>query len=234
MSDHQKRISSPGHYPVERKEGSYVLKAEGPWSEEEGVPLTIVLRDVLDAVDEASQAKEILSDGNVLVNQKRRSNPRSNVGFMDVITVRPTDEHYRVLLTGGGFVLRDVAEGESQQKLARVEGKTTLNGGVTQLNLDDGNNIETDDDIDTRSSVMVALPDLEIEASVALEEGNLAYVTGGRHTGRVGDIVSTSTQPGSRSNTVTLESDGEEFQTVEDNVFPVGADEPLIEVDTDE
>ncbi|MFB6265762.1 MAG: 30S ribosomal protein S4e, partial [Candidatus Nanohaloarchaea archaeon] len=140
MSNYQKRISSPENYPVERKEGYYVLKGEGPHPESEGVPLGVVLRDVLDYVDTIDEAEEVLSRGEVLVNGRPRKNPNSTTGFMDTVSFPGIGRYFRVLVSGKGFVMKDVDEDEAGVKLARVDDKTTLKGGVTQLNLYDGNN----------------------------------------------------------------------------------------------
>ncbi|MCJ7478862.1 MAG: 30S ribosomal protein S4e [Candidatus Nanohaloarchaeota archaeon QJJ-7] len=234
MTKHQKRMSSPGDYPVNRNDGAYVVKAEGPHPDERGVPLAVVLRDVLGYVDSMDEAKQVMGDGEVLVNGSKRSNPGSNLGFMDVLSFPGLDEHYRVLVTDEGFLMKEVDEDEAGEKLAKVADKTTLKGGKTQLNLHDGNNIETEDGFDTRSSVLVTLPDLEIEEEIGFEEGNTAYVVGGKHVGKIAEILSIEIQPGSQENTVKLGSGDEEFQTVEDNVYMVGEDEPVLEVDTDE
>ncbi|MFB6294755.1 MAG: 30S ribosomal protein S4e [Candidatus Nanohaloarchaea archaeon] len=233
MSKHQKRMSAPRNYPVERKEGAYVVTAQGPYEAEEGVPVAVLLRDVLEYVDTLAEVKQVLADGRVLVNQRKRSEPGSNVGFMDVVSFPDLGEHYRVLVTGDGFELVP-ADDTAEQKLVRVDDKTTLNGGTTQLNLYDGNNIETDEEVSTQSSVLVSLPDLEIEDTVERAEGNIAYITGGQHVGETATVQAVNVQPGSQQKTVTLASDDGEFQTVEGNVFMIGRDEPVLEVDRGE
>ncbi|MDY6773670.1 MAG: 30S ribosomal protein S4e [Candidatus Nanohaloarchaea archaeon] len=234
ISKHQKRMSAPRSYPVKRKEGAYVVKAEGPYPDHESLPLAVLLRDVLEYVDSMDEATQVMEEGDVLVNGRKRRNPRSNAGFMDVISFPGIDEYYRVLVDEEGFVLKPVGEEESGKKLARIDDKTTLDGGVTQLNLHDGNNIEVEEEFGTKGSVLVTLPDLEIEEGVEFEEGNLAYIIGGKHVGETAEIVSIDIQPGSQANTVRLESGEGEFQTVEDNVYMMGEDEPIVEVGVDE
>lgn len=233
MSNHQKRISAPKSYPIERKDGSYVVKAEGPHRLGEGLPVAVLLRDVLGEAESMSEVTQAMAAGKVLVNGKTRANPRSTVGFMDVVSFPDIDTHYRVLVTKTGFRLVEIDGDAAEQKLVRVDDKTTLQGGVTQLNLSDGNNIETDDaDIGTKGSLLVSLPDLDIEDEVPYEEGALAYIRGGKHVGELATIVSIDVQPGSQENTVTLESaDNGEFETVERNVYVVGDDEPVVDID---
>ncbi|ERH12010.1 MAG: ribosomal protein S4E, partial [halophilic archaeon J07HB67] len=68
MSNHQKRLSAPDSWPVERKEETFTVKADAGPHGETGVPLLIVLRDVLGYVDSRKEARYALEGGSVLVN----------------------------------------------------------------------------------------------------------------------------------------------------------------------
>jgi small subunit ribosomal protein S4e len=198
------------------------MKGQGPHAADDGLPLVVVLRDVLEYVDSKADARQVMDDEKVLVDGTVRKNPAYTAGFMDVISFPDIDEHYRVLVGANGLVLAEVDDAE--QKLARVEDKTTLAGGVTQLNLHDGNNIEVDDDYSTKSSVLVSLPDKEIEGEFMFEDGNQAYISGGKHAGVRGTIAEITEQSGGNPRTVTIETDDREVTTVEDNVYVIGED----------
>ncbi len=185
MSKHQKRLSAPRTYPIERKQNTYVKKGKGPHPDDAGLPLVVVLRDVLEYAETEKEAKQVLSAGKVLVNGRPMKKPHYTAGFMDVLSFPDIGEHYRLLLDTQGFLLQQVEDAD--QKLSRVVDKTTLKGGVTQLNLHDGNNLRTDEDIDTKSSLLLSLPDKEIEKEITFEEGNVAYIKGGKHAGTVGE-----------------------------------------------
>lgn len=230
MSDHQKRLSAPKKYPIDRKDNTYIIKGKGPHPSEEGLPLLVVLRDVLGYADTKNEAKQIMNQGKVLVDGTPRQNPAYTVGFMDVISFPDMDEHYRVLLDTRGFLLKEVEDAD--HKLSRVEGKTTLNGGVTQTNLHDGNNLNTDDNYSTKSSLLLSLPDKDVEKEIAFEEGNLAYVKGGKHAGVLATITEIEERRGGQERTITLESEDEEsFKTVEKNVYMVGEGSSEVDVD---
>lgn len=230
MSKHQKRLSAPKNYPIDRKSTTYVIGGKGPHPTDDGLPLLVVLRDVLGYADSKKEANQVMGDGKVLVDGTPRKNPAYTVGFMDVISFPDMDEHYRVLFDTRGFLLKEVED--SDLKLARVKRKTTLKGGVTQVNLEDGNNLEVDDNHDTKSSLVLSLPDKDVEKEIAFEEGNVAYVKGGKHAGTLATITEITEERGGQQRTVTLETeDDEEFKTVERNVFMVGEDEPEVDVD---
>lgn len=231
MSNHQKRVSAPEQYPVTRKDGAYVVTAKGPHAAEEGLPLVVVLRDVLGYADDTKDVKELLTNHDVEVNGRVKTDPHVTAGFMDVIGFPRIDEYYRVLLDRNGFVLHEIDADDAARKMARVNDKTTLKGGVTQVNLYDGNNIETDESYSTKSSVLVTLPDLDVEKEVAFEEGNLAYVRSGQHQGTVAEIAEIRERRGMHPTQVVLESDEEEFETVADNVYMIGEDSPEVDID---
>lgn len=232
MSKYQKRLSAPKQYPVTRSEGKYVVAAQGPHPGEAGLPLVVVLRDVLSYAADRKDVKRVLSQGDVLVNGREQRNPRFTVGFMDVVSFPRIDEHYRVLLTRTGFVLTAIDEDDAGRKLAQVADKTTQKNGVTQLNLDDGNNIQISDDYATRSSVLVTLPDLEIEAEIPFAEGNLAYVTGGQHAGTIATVTTIEERTGMHPQHVVLETgDGDTIETVAENVYMIGTNEPEVDID---
>lgn len=230
MSKHQKRLSAPRNYPIERKDNTYIIKGKGPHSADEGLPLLVVLRDVLGYADTRKEAQQVLDQDKVLVDGTIRRNLDYTVGFMDVLSFPDMDENYRVLLTTNGFVLKQVDDAD--HKLSRIQDKTTLKGGITQVNLHDGNNVETDDNYATKSTVVLALPDKDIEKEITFEEGNLAYVKGGKHAGVLATIAEIEERSGTHPRTVTLETeDGDEFKTVEKNVYMVGENNPEVDVD---
>ncbi len=231
MSDHQKRLSAPQSYPVDRKEGAYVVTPQGPHAADAGLPLTVVLRDVLEYAASRSEVKQLLANGKVEVNGRVQRHDDVTVGFMDVLGFPSIDEYYRVLLAGDGFVLREIDADDAERKLSRVADKTTLKGGVTQLNLADGNNIEVDAEYATQSSLVVSVPDLEIEDELPMAEGNVGYVTGGQHRGAVGEIVLIEDGGGLGATRVVLDVDGEEQETVAEHVYVVGEDEPEVDID---
>lgn len=221
---HQKRLSAPRHYPVERKDAAYVITGKGPHSEEEGVPIAVLLRDVLGYANDLSEVQQILSSRNVTVNNTVETDPQRTVGFMDVISVDRLDKDFRVTVDKDGLVFQEVDDGD--RRLRRIEDKTTLKGDRTQLNLDGGENRIVEEDYDTRGSVV--LKDGEIVNGLPLEEGAQAYIIAGQHVGEIAEVQDIKTVRGSQANRVTLESDDGTFETIEDYVFVVGDDEPEV------
>ncbi|MCJ7450188.1 MAG: 30S ribosomal protein S4e [Candidatus Nanohaloarchaeota archaeon QJJ-9] len=225
---HQKRLSAPKHYPVARKEEPYVAKGKGPKAEEAGVPLVLLLREILELADSKSEANNILEEGNVKVNGNIQKDTNFTIGFMDIISLDKVDKDYRVLIDKEGLVFKEVDDPDS--RLFRVEDKTTVKGGKTQLNLDAGVNLLTDEEYDTKGSLVVNIGDMSVEKNIPLEKGYKAFITGGKHVGEVAEIKEHEVVKGPQENLVKLESDDKEFETVEEFIFVVGKDEPEVMV----
>ena len=85
MTRHQKRLSVPNSWPVERKEGTFTVKAGAGPHGEQGVPLLIILRDVLGYVDSKKEARYALGQDSVLVNGEPISDEQRPIGMFDIV-----------------------------------------------------------------------------------------------------------------------------------------------------
>ncbi|MBC7114759.1 MAG: 30S ribosomal protein S4e [Archaeoglobi archaeon] len=227
---HRKRITAPKSWPVPRKEYKWVVKpSPGPHSQETSIPLAVVLRDILKVAHNMREVKKILNEGQIYVDGKVRKNYKFPVGLFDVISIPSIDAHYRVVYDKKG-VLRLVETEKPDVKLCKIINKTAVKGGRIQLNLHDGANILGDNSFSTKESILISLPEKNILEKVEYKEGNLALVTGGTHIGELARIKEIRIVRGPQPNRVLLSKDGEDFETIEDYVFVVGEDEPLIEV----
>jgi len=227
---HRKRITAPKAWPVARKEHKWVVKpSPGPHSQETSIPLAIVLRDILKFAHNMREVKKILSEGQVYVDGIVRKNYKFPVGLFDVISIPSIERHYRVVYDRRG-VIRLVETSKPDVKLCKILNKTVVKGGKIQLNLHDGTNILADNSFSTKDSILISLPDKKVLDKVEYKEGNSALVIGGKHIGTLAKIKEIKIIRGPQPNRVVLALNGEEFETIEDYVFVVGREEPLIEV----
>jgi small subunit ribosomal protein S4e len=94
VSRHQKRVTVPRSWPIQRKAHTWVAKSSpGPHSAEDSIPLLTVIRDMLKLADNAREAKRILYEGNVLVDGIIQKNYKLPVGIFDVISVPLQNQH---------------------------------------------------------------------------------------------------------------------------------------------
>lgn len=201
----------------------------GPHHKAQSVPIGIVLRDMLELVDNSSEAKKVLSDGKILVDGTVRKDVRFPIGLFDIITIPLNNLSYIVLLDRKGRLVLNQLQDITTTKLCKINGKTTVKGGKVQLNLSDGTNIIATSEYKPNDSVIISLPDKEIVKHIEYKEGNLAMIVGGTHSGELGTIRSINKVRSSKNNTVAVSGEYD-FETIEDYVVIVGEKEPEIDL----
>ncbi len=236
MTKHQKRLAVPKSWPVERKEETYTTKAAAGPHGEAGVPLLIVLRDVLGYVDSKKEARFALEQDSILVNGKAVSDERRPIGMFDILAFVEREEYYRVFPDEGGRLsLTPVDEDSAGSKLGKIVGKQQIGGGDTQLTLHDGETLLVEDATayDTNDSIVVSNEGDEIVAHFTYEEGALVTAVSGAHAGRIGTVDEIQVTPGSSANNVLIDTadDDDRFETIEEYVVVI--DENFTDDDTD-
>ncbi|PSP79831.1 30S ribosomal protein S4e [Halobacteriales archaeon QS_4_69_225] len=237
MSNHQKRLSVPNSWPVERKEETYTMKAGAGPHGEDGVPLLIVLRDVLGYADSKKEARYALDRDSVLVNGTPAADERRPIGMFDILAFREREEYYRVFPDEGGRLSLTAVDADAAgSKLGKIVDKRQIPGGDTQLTLHDGRTLLVEDDTSYSSndSIVVSNSDEEVVAQFTYEEGALVTAVRGAHAGRIGRIEEIQVTPGSSDNNVRIEDfeGDDDFETVEEYVVVI--DENFVDGDADE
>jgi small subunit ribosomal protein S4e len=235
MTRHQKRLSVPKSWPVERKTETFTVKAGAGPHGEDGVPLLVLLRDVLGYVDSRKEARYALDQGTVLVNGEPASDERRPIGMFDILAFTERGEYFRVFPDEGGrLALTPIEEDSAGSKLSKVEDRIHVPGGEVQLNLHDGANLNVDESTEYApgDSVVVDNDDGSVVAHFVYEEGAMVTAVRGQHAGEVGHVESTDVTPGSADNNVLVERlDGSgAFETIENYVVVI--DENFVD-DTD-
>ena len=229
MSRHQKRLSMPKTWNIQRKTHKWAVKASpGPHSGLKSIPLLLVIRDVMKLANSSREAKKILHDGNILVDGVVRRDYKFPVGVFDVITIPKIDLSYRVFLDEKQRLsLRKISDPEV--KLCKITDKTIVKGGNTQLNLHDGSNIVSDEySYHSSDSVILTLPERKVVKHITYKPGSLALVIGGAHSGELATIEDVRKTRSTMPNMTSLHS-SYDFETIEDYVFVIGKGTPEIE-----
>ena len=230
MTKHQKRLSVPKSWPVERKEETFTVKADAGPHGESGVPLLIILRDVLGYADSRKEARYALNEGNVEINGKAITDEERPVGMFDIVAFEEREEYYRVFPDEGGRLsLTPIDEESAQSKLGKIANKTNVPGGEVQLTLHDGHTLLVDDgsDYDVKDSIVIANEDDEIVAHFEYEVGALVTAVNGAHAGQIGAVDEIQVTPGSSQNNVLVEQDDApvsaegRFETVEEYIVVI-------------
>tara|TARA_B100000123_G_C25590644_1_gene366900 strand:- start:2 stop:586 length:585 start_codon:yes stop_codon:yes gene_type:complete len=192
------------------------------------MPVNLIVRDVLGRAQSAREVRFIVHNELIKVDGRVCKDTRRGVGLMDVLSLG--DEHFRCMLDANGRLRYvKISAEEASWKLVRVEGKTTLKGGKTQLNFHDGRNMLVDDpkEFNTGDSIKLSLPDQEVLDHIKFEDGVRCYLIGGTHVGETASMKERIVKRSSMPNEVAFD----EFGTTEVNVFAVGdASIPAMEV----
>ena len=228
MKKHLKRLPAPRTWTIPRKTDFWVVKpSPGPHAIDESVPLGLILRDMLKVCDTAREARHILNNRGVHVDGRVVTDPKFPVGLMDVLSFQETKVHYRMLVTTRGrMALVPIEDGDAKWKLCRVEDKTTVRGGKTQLNLHDGRNVLLPKDAyETGTTLKIHVPDQKVVEHYELDKGAPVLVTGGQHVGQIAHVLEIQRTRNPRANIVTFK---EGFSTDVGKVFVVGKEAPSI------
>ncbi len=221
MINKTKRLVVPRVTKIPRKNFFWGATANpGRHSKESSVALLTVLRDYLRLGDKEREVTRMLNSGFIKIDGKLVKNRKTAVGFMDVITVVPTSEHFRVLYDKKGrLIVNKEDEKNSNLKPMKVFNKITTVSGKTQLILHDGQNFITEDSsISTGDVLIMSVPEKKIQHIIKMQPGNKAFLTGGAHVGSIGTIKKVEVKESSKSNLVHFEED---FTTVADYTFMI-------------
>src|SRR5437660_1519273 len=155
------------------------------------------------------------------------TDPKFPVGLMDVLTLHETKAHYRMLVdTRGRMSLVGIEAGDATWKLCRVEDKTTVRGGKTQVNLHDGRNVVlAKDAYKTGTTLKIHVPGQKVVEHYELGKGAPVLVTAGKHVGQIAHVSEVQRTRNPRANIVTFT---EGFSTDIGKVFVVGTEGPAI------
>ncbi len=229
MGRHHRRVAAPVSWPIGKKTHAWVVGANaGSHSMHTGIPLLIVVRDMLKLATNSREAKAIITEGNILVDGIPRKDYKYITGLFDIISLPAVNEYYRVLLNANNrFKLYKEEPGVS--KLCRINNKTIVKKGAIQLNLHDGSNVLASNEYKTFDTVMLSIPDRNIIKHIPYKPGNLALIIGGEHSGEIGKIKQIRKVRGSGTNMVVL-SNGTDFETIEKYVYVIGETSPEIKV----
>ncbi len=230
MRKHLKRLPAPRTWTLSRKAQFWTLKpSPGPHSMEGSVPLGLILRDMLRVCDTAREAQHILNSREVLLDGRAIVNPKFPVGLMDVLSLAEVKAHYRMLInTRGRLALIPLEAAEAKWKLCRIEDKTTVPGGKSQINLHDGRNLLlAKDAYRTGTTLKIHVPGQKILEEFELVPGAVAFISGGQHVGELAHVLDVHRTRNPRANVVTFK---EGFSTDIDKVFVVGKDTPQVKI----
>ena len=232
MSKHMKRLNAPRSLKIHRKEDIWTIKTSpGPHPVEDSIPLGLIVRDYLNLADTLDETKKVISNGEFEVDGVIRKNYKFPCGLMDVISIPKMKKDYRILYnTRGKLTLIPISTSEASWKLCRIENKTIIKGKKIQLHLHDGENlIVKKDEYKTGDVLKINFKDKKINELYKFEKGTISIIIGGSHIGEIANIEDIQTISSPKPNLTKMKGKTN-FSTLQDFVFPIGKNKPIIEL----
>ncbi len=231
VKNHLKRIAMPVTWTTREKKGVVWVARPNPGAHslEEGMPLTLVIRELLRYANSAREVKHILNHRKIMIDGVQRKDHRFNVGLMDAISIPDLKENYRVVLNKfNRLTLIKIDDGEAKEKVCKINGKGLYQGKV-QLRLSGGRTILADkkEKYSTGDSVLISIPEQKLIKHIPFEKGATVLLTKGKKagvTGVVQEIKMHSKQNAKKTqeDMVIVKSGNETFETLKKYCFVLG------------
>ena len=227
-SGHLKRLVAPRSWKIARKERTWTTKPmPGKHSLDKAIPISTVLRDYLQICDNNREAKIILNDRQIMIDQRVVSKPKTPVGLMDVVSIPLMKRHLRAMIDSHGRIeFVPIKATEAKWKLVRIENKTYVKGDKMQLNLHDGTNLISKEKVKTGDVLQISLPDFKVKKILEFKDGALSLITGGAHVGLISKIKSHRETRSNKPNIVVYK----DFQTIRPYSFIVGDKKAIVKL----
>lgn len=236
---HMKRLNAPKHWMLSKLGGTWAPRpSQGPHKLRECLPLCLILRNRLKYALTRQETTMIVMRRLVKVDHKVRTDINYPAGFMDVVAIEKTGEHYRLLFdVKGKYILHKVSEEEAKFKLCKVQkiavgSKATIGrnphhtghaASIPYIVTHDGRTMKFPHPaIGLGDSVKFDLTTGKIVSFCKFEVGNVCMITRGANAGRVGVMQSIEKHPGSFTIVHLKDRRGALFATRSANVFVIG------------
>ncbi|GAB6032539.1 40S ribosomal protein S4 [Chamberlinius hualienensis] len=222
---HLKRLNAPKSWILDKLTGVFAPRPScGPHKLRESLPLLILLRNRLKYALTGSEVTKIVMQRLIKVDGKVRTDSNFPAGFMDVVTIDKTGEHFRLLYdVKGRFIVHRISAEEAKYKLCKVKRVQVGPRGIPFLVTHDGRTIRYPDPlIKVNDTIQLDIATGKIIDFLKFDSGNVCMITGGRNLGRVGQVTNRERHPGSFDIVHVKDALGHTFATRLNNVFIIG------------
>ncbi|KAI3638424.1 hypothetical protein MIR68_003553 [Amoeboaphelidium protococcarum] len=222
---HLKRLNAPSHWMLDKMTGTWAPRpSSGPHKLRECLPLIIFLRNRLKYALNKREVVSIVQQRLIKVDGKVRTDANFPAGYMDVISIEKTGEHFRLVYdVKGRFTIHRITDEEAKFKLCKVRKVQLGAKGIPYVVTHDGRTIRYPDPlIKANDTVKVDLETGKIVDFVKFDTGNMCAITGGRNMGRMGVIVHRERHLGGFDIVHIKDALDHTFATRLSNVFVIG------------
>merc|ERR1712225_147722 len=227
---HLKRLNAPKHWMLDKMGGTWAPRpSTGPHKLRECLPLVLILRNRLKYALTKKEVQQILMQRLIKVDGKVRTDANYPCGFMDVISIEKSDEHFRLMYDSKGrFVLHRLNNKafskENSYKLCRIQAVRIAAKGVPCITTHDGRTIRYPDPLAKNNDIVkVDLATGKVTDVIKMETGATCQITKGQNQGRVGVITHREKHTGSFEIVHVKDARGRQFSTRISNIFVISS-----------
>jgi small subunit ribosomal protein S4e len=228
---HLARLASPRTWPVARKRIRFITRPmPGAHNFMLGMPITIILRDLLNLGENSREVKKILNLKQILVDGRRVKDSKFIVGLFDAIQMPDLKQNYRLSINEKGkLYLCEISDDEAKTKICRIIKKQPIKGGRMNLTFHDGKNqIVKETNYKVGDSVLFEFGK-GISKRLEMKKGAIIKLAGGKHIGMTGEIVDIVLKK-LMSDELIIKTKKEQFITLMKYAYVIGETKPLIKV----
>ncbi len=230
---HLKRVSTPPIIAIARKEKTWFKKAgPGPHAKKTSAPLLFIVRDYLKLADNFREAKNLIKNGEILVDGALARDEKKPVGLMDVVFIPKLKTAFRIVFVKQKLSLTPIPADQTSWKYCKVIRKLNTKKGKTQLVFHDGRSVLVENtgknsgerELKPGDSVKLSIPKQSIKAVLKRGKGALCYIPYGKHSGEVATLAEILERKGSEGNNALLKAGDHQLITLQDYLFVVDED----------
>lgn len=222
---HLKRMASAKAAGLSKKTFVWTKKpAPGPHASKECIPLSLLLKEILNVASSNNEVKKLLIKHQVLVDGRFVSQTGFPVGLMDVTSIPAIGKHYRLVTVKGILRPVEITADQSKTKLCKIVDKTVVKQGKVQLEFHDGRTLlieKEEDRFKPGDSLKISIPKQSIQGFLKLEKGATCLIYKGKHAGVLATLSHILEREGSKASDAVLSSNGKEYITLKEYLFVV-------------
>jgi len=178
---HKTRSEISRLWPIPRKGTKYLALASH--NQNVGMPVLIVMRDLLKVGKTKKEVKRIILLEKVSVNGKKIKDEKFPLVLFDVLSVE--GKSYKLVIKNRRYSLEETKE---LKKISKIIGKKIVPGEKAQINLNDGRNFLTTEKMKVGDSILFDFGKNKTDKVIEMKEGANVTVLDGSHIGEDGKI----------------------------------------------
>lgn len=218
------RLASPAWWPIDRKAKKFVVVPRGPHAQSASLPLTLIVRNILELASTAKEARHIIKAAKVSVDGRPMRDVKYGVGPMDLLEISGIGTWRAV--PGRRLWLVKTSGPDSRLKLCKITGKKNVRGGKLQIHLHDGRTMLTENKWSVGDTLMIETPEQKVVDHFKFEPGVVVLLTAGSRAGAIARLVRIERELGR----VWLAAGKKEFEAPMDATFVIGKEQVAVKL----